>query len=59
MCLKSTNFDILKSYYLTRLIDLELMKTSEFSRDVIENAIKAAERQYQRVDFIGLEQRLK
>jgi hypothetical protein len=53
--LKATNFDILRSYYFARLLDMELSKSKTFNQDIIDSAIKGAEREYVKVDFLNLE----
>jgi hypothetical protein len=44
--IKATSYDILKSYYFTRLLDLEMSKASEFTKDTIYESIRNAEIEY-------------
>jgi|LauGreDrversion4_2_1035121.scaffolds.fasta_scaffold3629843_1 hypothetical protein len=51
MCQKAENLDVLKSYYLSRLIDLELSKKERINTHAIELSIRNAEREFSKVDF--------
>lgn len=43
MSKKATNFDVLKSYYFSRLLDIELLKNEKLDTQKIEDAIRSAE----------------
>jgi hypothetical protein len=45
----------LKSYFLARLIDNELFKKERMNSTAIEMSIRAAEREFAKVDFVALQ----
>lgn len=58
MSQRAHNSDVLKSYYLARLIDNELQKKERMNTTAIEMSIRAAEREFAKVDFNNLMQQL-
>ena len=51
MSQRAHNIDVLKSYYLVRLIDNELQKKERINTTAIEMSIRNAEREFAKVDF--------
>lgn len=49
---QATNFDIFKSYYFARLLDNELQKAPYIEKVAIDTAIRAAEIEMNKVDFL-------
>ena len=44
---------------MVRLLDIELLKHKEFTSELIANCIRTAEREFLKVDFHSLEQKLR
>ena len=54
----ANTMDILQSYYLVRLIDIELSKKEMINTQAIEKSIRAAEIEFWRVNFSDLKKSL-
>lgn len=51
MSQRANNLDILKSYFLARLVDNELFKKERINTQAIEMSIRAAENKFSKIDF--------
>lgn len=51
MSQKAQNIDVLKSYYLARLIDNELKRRERINTQTIEMSIRNAEIMFSKIDF--------
>ena len=58
MSQRACNLDVLKSYYMARLIDNELAKKERFNTYAIETSIRHAEREFLKVNFQALQAQL-
>jgi len=58
MSQRANNVDILKSYFLARLVDNELTRKERINTQAIEMSIRAAENKFSKVDFNQLQNEL-
>ena len=58
MSQRANNVDILKSYFLARLVDNELTRKERINTQAIEMSIRAAENKFSKVDFNKLQNEL-